>query len=165
MTKDEVSKELDCSTRQVEKHASEGRLGQVEYVRGKRGRQASYSPEAVAVLKAELERERAEVIGHGAPSTALARRTPAQAAPVNVAALAVVLREALAVAVAGLDARPVWLTKAQAVEVSGLPARWIDRAVKAGRLKAIGRGHGWRVHRDEVLKLAESFRVNGEGVK
>ncbi len=159
MNKEEVAKALECSTRQVEKYAHENRLGVVEYVKGKRGRQASYKPEEVERLKGELERERSEVIGQAPAPSALSPRPPASLAQPGALER---FAEMIAASVRPADTRPVWLTKAQAVEVSGLPARWIDRAVKNERLKPIGHGHGWRVHRDDVLALAESLRPDGE---
>lgn len=162
MTKDDVAKALECSTRQVEKYAGEGRLGQVEYVKGKRGKQASYKPEEVERLKAELERERAEVIGHGPAPSQLAPRAPSG---LTQAAALERFAELVAERLRPADTRPLWLTKAQAVEVSGLPARRITEAVRSKALAHIGRGHGWRVHRDDVLSLAESFRLNGSGDK
>ena len=43
MNKKEVSEFLGRSTRLVEKYASEGRLGEVTYVRGRTGDQAEYN--------------------------------------------------------------------------------------------------------------------------
>lgn len=54
---------------------------------------------------------------------------------------------------------PVWLTKAQALELSGLPFKWIERAVREQRLRPIGNGRGWRIHRSDLLALAESMRT------
>ena len=58
---------------------------------------------------------------------------------------------------------PVWLTRAQALELSGLPFKWIERAVRLQKLKPIGNGRGWRIHRSELLELAEGLRTNGHG--
>ncbi len=66
MNKKEVSEFLGVSTRLVEKYASEGRLGEVTYIRGKTGKQAEYNQEAVEKLKNALE----------SPDTALATTTP-----------------------------------------------------------------------------------------
>ena len=55
MNKKEVSEFLGVSTRLVEKYASEGRLGEVTYIRGKTGKQAEYNQEAVEKLKTALE--------------------------------------------------------------------------------------------------------------
>jgi excisionase family DNA binding protein len=55
MNKKEVAELLNISTRLVERYASEGRLGEVTYVRGKTGKQAEYARAEVERLKAELE--------------------------------------------------------------------------------------------------------------
>ncbi len=55
MNKKEVSEFLEISTRLVERYASEGRLGEVTYIRGKTGKQAEYDREAVEKLKISLE--------------------------------------------------------------------------------------------------------------
>lgn len=49
---------------------------------------------------------------------------------------------------------PLCLTRAQAAEMLSLSPTLIGRAVKAGALRSIGRGRGWRVKRDDVLALA-----------
>jgi excisionase family DNA binding protein len=66
MNKKEASEYLGVSTRLVEKYASEGRLGEVTYVRGRTGKQAEYDRQAVEKLKAVLD----------TPDTAIATRTP-----------------------------------------------------------------------------------------
>jgi len=53
---------------------------------------------------------------------------------------------------------PVWLTKTQALELSGLPFKWIERAVREQKLKPIGAGRAWRIHRGDLLALVESLR-------
>lgn len=53
---------------------------------------------------------------------------------------------------------PVWLTKTQALELSGLPFKWIERAVREQKLKPIGAGRAWRIHRGDLLALMESLR-------
>ncbi len=55
MNKKEAAEFLDVSTRLVEKYASEGRLGEVTYIRGKTGKQAEYNRKAVEKLKAILD--------------------------------------------------------------------------------------------------------------
>ena len=55
MNKKDASAVLGVSIRLVEKYASEGRLGEVKYVRGKTGKQADFDPAGVEKLKAELE--------------------------------------------------------------------------------------------------------------
>jgi predicted site-specific integrase-resolvase len=55
MNKKEAAEFLGVSTRIVEKYSSEGRLGEVKYVRGKTGKQAEYTREAVENVKTILE--------------------------------------------------------------------------------------------------------------
>jgi len=158
MNKEDVAKALGCSTRQIEKFASEGRLGERVYVRGKRGRQADYKPEEVERLKVELERERAEVIGHAAPFAnvqALQRAGGEQ----GMSMLASVLADALRAAHATGDGRhdtlsiadlslKLMLTEKEAAAYSGLSLADIERA--RDPLKAIKTGAGWRVKRETL---------------
>jgi hypothetical protein len=55
MNKKEVADTLGVSVRLVERYSSEGRLGEVRYVRGKTGKQADYDQDAVEALKRDLE--------------------------------------------------------------------------------------------------------------
>lgn len=161
MDKKAAAEILGVSVRRVEKFDEEGRLGRKVYVRGKTGKQRDFEPEAVERLKAELEsvdvaleapnRRAGDSAGLASPNV-----TPQDFAAMIAEAMRPVMAQARPV-----DTRPLWLTKAEAVEVSGLPARRIAEAVKVGSVAHIGRGSGWRVHRDDVLKLAESLRPNG----
>jgi hypothetical protein len=155
MNKEDVSKALGCSTRQIEKFASEGRLGERVYVRGKRGRQADYKPEEVERLKGELERERAEVIGHAAPFAgvqALQRVGGEQGIAMFVSMLTDALRDAQAHEQGKHDAPPpvelkdkLMLTEREAAAYAGLSLADIERA--RASVKAIKTGAGWRVKR------------------
>jgi excisionase family DNA binding protein len=156
MNKQDVATELDCSTRQVEKYASEDRLGTIEYVRGKRGREAKYADAAVAGLKAELERERREVVGH-APH-ALQRAGNPQTLEALGQAIADALRSAQttqgngaggAVSVADL-AHKLMLSIDEAAALAGLSANHVREAIRAGKLKAKIVGRGWRVKRPDL---------------
>jgi predicted site-specific integrase-resolvase len=55
MNKKEAAERLGISTRLVERYDSEGRLGQKTYVRGRTGKQADWSEQAVEKLRCELE--------------------------------------------------------------------------------------------------------------
>jgi excisionase family DNA binding protein len=55
MNKKEVADALGVSVRLVERYSSEGRLGEVRYVRGKTGKQADYDQDSVEALKRDLE--------------------------------------------------------------------------------------------------------------
>jgi hypothetical protein len=155
MNKEDVAKALGCSTRQIEKFASEGRLGERVYVRGKRGRQADYKPEEVERLKVELERERAEVIGHAA-TFANVQGLQRVGGEQGMSMLASVLGEALRAAHATGDGKhdtlsiadlslKLMLTEKEAAAYAGLSLADIERARDA--LKSIKTGAGWRVKR------------------
>jgi excisionase family DNA binding protein len=153
VNKEEAAKELGCSTRQVEKLASEGRLGDVLYVRGKRGRQADYNPAEVGRLKAELEASRSEVIGHAAP-VALAPRVPAPLAqPEAMRQFA----EMIAEAVRGDGRAPLSDVAAKLVlkldeasRLTGLSRGTLRAAIDGGQLRAKIVGRAWRIKRADL---------------
>lgn len=145
MNKKEVAEALGVSIRRVETFASEGRLGEVRYVRGRTGKQADFDPEVVERLKAELESVDTPADAPHAGGSALV--APTQAAALRQ--LAALLQSARPV-----DTRPVLLTREQAVEATGLPPTWLRLAVKARAVEQIGRGRAARLRRDEVLALA-----------
>jgi excisionase family DNA binding protein len=166
MNKVEVAETLGCSTRQVEKYASENRLG-VVYVRGKRGNVASYQPEEVARLQDELARERQEVVGHAAPHVALAtqRGSQSQAGVALVEQLTSGLERQHADAdriIAALEALKVeaapqvalanklTLSLAEAAALSGLSRGHLREAIAEKKLKARIIGRGWRIKRDDL---------------
>jgi hypothetical protein len=161
MNKQEVASELDCSTRQVEKYSAENRLGPIEYVRGKRGREAKYDAEAVARLKSELEVRQQEVIGH-APQQALERTGGEQGMTLFVAALTDALRDAQssgdgkhdALSIADISLK-LMLTEKEAAAYSGLSIADIERARDA--LKSIKTGAGWRVKREELERYVKKL--------
>jgi excisionase family DNA binding protein len=167
MNKEDVAKALGCSTRQIEKFASEGRLGERVYVRGKRGRQADYKPEEVARLKVELERERAEVIGHAAPFAnvqALQRAGGEQ----GMSMLASVLADALRAAQASGDGIPpvplrdkMTLSFKEAAHLSGVPESHLREGYARGILRGAKIGRGVRVTPDDVRKYVEQ-RMKGK---
>lgn len=159
MDKKATAAVLGCSVRQVENFASAGRLGEVRYIRGRTGRQADYSAEAVEALRLKLEAERAEVIGDAiAPargnSSALAVRR--EQLPDLLAAIAAAVRPAPAL----LPQAPrLWLTLAEAAEWTGLPLRHLQRALRADRergearrLRVIGAGRGLRVSAADLAR-------------
>ncbi len=146
MNKTEVAAELECSTRQVEKYAAENRLGGVEYVRGKRGREARYTEAAVASLRAELERERQEVIGH-APAQALERQASAE----GMQAFALMFADALQ----GSQAPKMLLALTDAAEVSGLSASHLLDAIHDGRLDGRKIGRGFKIRPADLQEYAK----------
>lgn len=169
MNKREVSEELGCSTRQVEKYVRAGRLHVVEYVHGKTGREGVYDAAEVARLKAELETERRAVIGRPAQSSALSPR-PAQGQALALieqigaglerqhadSARVLQLLETIAGALTngrepGVPlAERLTLSLAEAAELSGLSYKRLRGAIKEGKLTGSIIGRGWRVKRGDL---------------
>ncbi len=160
MNKKEVAEYLGISTRLVEKYASESRLGEVIYIRGRTGRQAEYNREAVEKLKIELE----------SPDTAIATKTS------DARLFAAQLIEALerheqtrVEAIRGLLEEIGDKPRSASVRVSeklllnindcrlltGLSDAELRRAIKEGNLNARIIGRGYKVKRadlDEFIK-------------
>jgi excisionase family DNA binding protein len=160
MNKKEVSEFLGVSTRLVEKYASEGRLGEVTYVRGKTGKQAEYTQEAVEKLKAALE----------SPDTALTTTSPDARLFVAQLVKAMASREQANIeAIRGLLSGNTEEPRSASVRVSekillnlsdcrlltGLSEANLRDAIKSKKLKAKIIGRGWKVKRqdlDEFIK-------------
>ncbi len=144
MNKKEVSEFLSVSTRIVEKYASEGRLGEITYVRGKTGRQAEYDREAVENLKRILE----------SPDTALTARSP------DARLFAAQLVEALTKHEqprneAIRTSEKILLNLNDCRLLTGLSDANLRRAIHHNRLKAKIIGRGWKIKRqdlDEFIK-------------
>ncbi len=164
MNKEDVSKALGCSTRQIEKFASEGRLGERVYVRGKRGRQADYKPEEVERLKGELERERAEVIGH-APTFANVQALQRVGGEQGIAMLVSVLSDAMKATHDGRTDVPLrdkmTLSFKEAALLSGVPESHLREGYARGMLRGAKIGRGVRVTPDDVRKYVEQ-RMKGK---
>ncbi len=172
MNKREVAEELECSTRQVEKYVGAGRLAIVEYRKGKSGREGVYNPAAVAMLKVELERERAEVIGNPPPVSALAtthKPAPPQALALveqitagierqhTDAAQIVSVLESLRDLMRSHDglgevALKLTLSVSEASRLSGFSKDALRDAIRAGELKAkiIAGRRGWTIKRPDL---------------
>jgi excisionase family DNA binding protein len=161
MNKKEAAELLDISTRLVEKYASEGRLGEVTYVRGKTGKQAEYDRQAVENLKRMLE----------SPDTALtATRSPDARLFVAQLVEAIASREQTNIeAILGLLKESSEQPNNGAVRVgekillilndcrllTGLSDNNLREAIKEKRLKAKIIGRGYKVKRadlDEFIK-------------
>jgi len=147
MNKQDVATELNCSTRQVEKYASEDRLGTIEYVRGKRGREAKYDDEAVARLKAELTVKSQEIIGTAPQSHALQRAPSEQ----GMQAFALMVADALQ----GSQAPKMLLTLLDASELSGLSASHLLDAIHAKQLDGRRIGRGFKVRPSDLHEYAK----------
>jgi excisionase family DNA binding protein len=155
MNKKEVSEFLGISTRQVEKHASEGRLGKVTYIRGKTGKQAEYNKEAVEKLKATLE----------SPDTSLATTTPDARLFVAQLVEAITTREqanieAIRGLLSGNSEEPrnasvrvsekILLNLSDCRLLTGLSEGTLRDAIKSGELRAKIIGRGWKVKRQDL---------------
>jgi predicted Holliday junction resolvase-like endonuclease len=146
MNKKEVSEFLGVSTRIVEKYASEGRLGEVTYVRGKTGKQAEYSREAVENLKTMLE----------SPDTALATRSPD--ARLFAAQLVEALtnreqprREAIR------TSEKILLNLNDCRLLTGLSDANLRDAIHNSKLKAKIIGRGWKIKRQDLDKFINNL--------
>jgi hypothetical protein len=140
MNKKEVAEFLNVSTRIIEKYASEGRLGEVTYVRGKTGKQAEYGREAVETLKAILE----------SPDTALAvAKTPDARLIVASLIEAMASREESSSASVRVSEK-LLLNLNDCRLLTGLSERNLRDAIKSGSLKARIIGRGWKVKKQEL---------------
>ncbi len=140
MNKKEAAEFLNISTRQVETHASAGRLGEVKYVRGKTGKQAEYDREAVENLKTILE----------SPDTALtATRSPDARLFVAQLVEAMTNREEPRSASVRVGEK-LLLNLNDCRLLTGLSDANLRDAIKAGRLTAKIIGRGWKVKRQDL---------------
>jgi excisionase family DNA binding protein len=170
MNKTEVADALNCSTRQVEKYASGGRLGEIKYIRGKRGREAKYDDKAVTLLRDELERNREQEIGQPPTITMRGTSTPEgfAANDERFLMLARVLADEMAkrfppmlppapngdapapAAAVVPVADKVMLTLADAAALTSLSKDHLSGAIHTGKLKAKKIGRGWKIKRDDL---------------
>jgi predicted transcriptional regulator len=147
MNKKQVAEFLGVSTRIVEKYASEGRLGQVTYVRGKTGKQAEYTREAVENLKKILE----------SPDTALAvTKTPDARLIVASLVEAMTSREESRSASVRVSEK-LLLNLNDCRLLTGLSEQNLRFAVKSGKLKAQLIGRGWKVKRQNLDEFVNSL--------
>jgi excisionase family DNA binding protein len=152
MNKKDVAGRLGVSVRLVEKYASEGRLGEVIYVRGKTGKQADFAEDEVERLKAELESVDTALMV--APN----RRAAGLAGPLGQDFMQL-LAAAVAQAAARNHSAPVetlsvadklTLSLIEAALVSGLSRNHLRAAIEAKKLKARIIGRGWKIKRDDL---------------
>lgn len=138
----------------VERYSSEGRLGEITYVRGRTGKQADYDAAAVDRLKAELE-------APDKPVTALATNT--RETGLVVASEADRERFITALETIAAQGKPsparavpisdkLMLSLKEASALAGISRDRLLAATESGKLKAskdtIGRG--WRIKRVDV---------------
>jgi excisionase family DNA binding protein len=139
MNKKEVSEFLGVSTRLIEKYASEGRLGEVTYVRGKTGKQADYNRDAVEKLKQTLE----------SPDTAIATKTPDARLFVASLVEAIVSREESRSASVQVSEK-LLLTISDCRLLTSLSEQNLRDAIHDGKLNARIIGRGYKVKREDL---------------
>jgi excisionase family DNA binding protein len=139
MNKKDTSELLGVSTRLVEKYASEGRLGEVTYVRGKTGKQADYDREAVERLKQVLE----------SPDTAIATKTPDARLIVASLVEAMTSREESRSASVRVSEK-LLLAVSDCRLLTGLSEQSLREAIHAGKLKAKIIGRGYKIKRQDL---------------
>jgi excisionase family DNA binding protein len=146
MNKKQVAELLNVSTRIVEKYASEGRLGEVTYVRGKTGKQAEYNQEAVEKLKAILE----------SPDTAIATKTPDARLFVASLVEAITSREESRSASVRVSEK-LLLTINDCRLLTGLSEQNLRDAIHEEKLKAKIIGRGYKIKRPDLDAFVESL--------
>jgi excisionase family DNA binding protein len=140
MNKKETSELLGVSTRLVEKYASEGRLGEVTYVRGKTGKQADYDREAVEKLKQVLE----------SPDTAMIA-TKTSDARLFVASLVEAMVSGEKVRGASVRvSEKLLLTVSDCRLLTGLSEQTLREAIHDEKLKAKIIGRGYKVKKADL---------------
>ena len=141
MTKKEVAEFLNVSTRLVERYASEGRLGTVQYIRGKTGKQADYNNESVKALKEILE----------SPDTAIIKGPTNHDARLFIAQMIEQFSSTDKPRRASVQvSEKLLLTISECRLLTGLSEATLRDAVKDGTLKAKLIGRGWKVKRSDL---------------
>jgi excisionase family DNA binding protein len=147
MNKKEVAEFLKVSTRIVEKYASEGRLGDITYVRGKTGKQAEYDRKAVENLKTILE----------SPDTALtATKTPDARLFVAQLIEAIANREQPRIEGVRVSEK-LLLNLTDCRLLTGLSDANLRDAIHEGKLKARIIGRGYKVKRADLDEFVEKL--------
>jgi excisionase family DNA binding protein len=139
MNKKEVAEFLKVSTRIVEKYASEGRLSEVTYIRGKTGKQAEYDREAVENLKRTLE----------SPDTSLATRSPDARLFAAQLVKALTNREQSR-SEAIRTSEKILLNLNDCRLLTGLSDANLRDAIHDGKLKGKIIGRGWKIKRQDL---------------
>jgi excisionase family DNA binding protein len=146
MDKKEVAEHLNISTRLVEKYASEGRFGEVTYVRGKTSKRAEYDREAVENLKTILE----------SPDTALTASKPDARLFVAQLVEAIAKRDEHRSASVRTSEK-LLLNLNDCRLLTGLSDANLRDAIKAGTLKAKIIGRGYKVKRADLDEFIENL--------
>jgi excisionase family DNA binding protein len=157
MDKKAVAAALSITKRQVETYASQGRLGEVTYIRGRTGRQAVYGEAEVERLKLELE-------SPDRPMGMMPRRDAGAAS----ALIAPADRERFITALEALSkganrrgagfgayiSEKIILTLNDAAALTSLSKTSLRKAIKAGKLNAKKIGKGWKIKRSDLNDFA-----------
>jgi hypothetical protein len=139
MNKKEVSEFLGRSTRLVEKYASEGKFGEVTYVRGKTGDQAEYNRQAVEKLKAELQ----------SPNPSVDNTSPEEPYAEDLRGLlSILLKEPRSQSVQVSEKLLLSINDCRLL--TGLSDAKLRNAVKNGTLKAKIIGRAYKVKRQDL---------------
>jgi predicted transcriptional regulator len=146
MNKKETAEVLGISTRLVEKYASEGRLGNVIYVRGKTGKIADYDREAVEKLKLVLE----------SPDTAIATKTSDARLIVASLVQAITSREETHTASVRVSEK-LLLTVNDCRLLTGLSEQSLRDAIHDGKLKGKVIGRGYKVKKADLNLFIENL--------
>jgi hypothetical protein len=147
MNKKQVAEFLGVSTRIVEKYASEGRLGEIVYVRGKTGKQAEYNREAVENLKTILE----------SPDTALTvAKTPDARLIVASLVEAITSREESRSASVRVSEK-LLLNLKDCKLLTGLSEQNLRDAIKSEKLKAKIIGRGWKIKKQDLDEFVSNL--------
>jgi excisionase family DNA binding protein len=151
MNKKEAAEHLGVSTRLVEQYASQGRLGEVKYVRGKTGKQAEYDEQSVERLKAELESPDYSLVPAAqSHASGLLAGQDRERLIVAIEALAQ-SREQTRAGLIGLSAsEKIMLTLADASALSSLSQGHLTADIHSGKLKAKKIGRGWKIKRSDL---------------
>ncbi len=154
LDKKAVAAALSITKRQVETYASQGRLGEVTYIRGRTGRQAVYGEAEVERLKLELE----------SPDRPMGMMPRSDAAGLVAPADRERFITALEALAEGANRRGVGfgasvdkkiiLTLKDVVELTSLSEDTLYAAIKDGRLKAKIIGRGWKIKRFDLDDFA-----------
>jgi excisionase family DNA binding protein len=154
MDKKAVAAALSITKRQVETYASQGRLGEVTYIRGRTGRQAMFDETEVERLKGELEApDRALMMPRSDAGAASGLVAPADRERF-IAALEALATQRRGVGFGAYISEKIVLTLKDAVALTSLSEDTLYAAIKAGKLNAKKIGKGWKIKRSDLNDFA-----------
>jgi hypothetical protein len=167
MDKKTAAERLNISTRLVERYASEGRLGEVKYVRGKTGKQADYDEAAVERLKQELESTDHPITAPHSPETGLVvpsseglqRITESEEAR---AFLVGAIREAISTS--NINQKFLF-SLAEVTELTGLSVHYLRREIRRKKLRGKIIAGAYRVTSEELKRYRDQLEalINDDG--